>query len=526
MKVLITTSGTGSRLGELTKYTNKSLVAVGDKPTLTRIIERYPKETSFVITVGHFGEIVREYIEIAHPESKVDFVDVANFEGKGSSLGHSMLCASEFLQEPFVFHASDALLTSSSIPEPKFNWVAGATRPNANAYSSFDTNKGFVTKFHEKGEIEYDLIHIGLVGVYEYKKFWSCLKNLYDEKPNDESLNDVGALALMKQQNSVFSVIVFDDWQDVGNVAGLKEARKNFPSSFSILEKYSESIFFLEDQVIKYFSDPVICDNRVARSRKLSNLVPAITGQTKHFYKYRFTDGILLSSVLTQDLMLDFLEWAQKNLWKKVSKHNEIDFGQLCEDFYVQKTLNRINEYMNKNEAVDCESTINGLRIPGALDLLKSIDSRELRSGIQGVFHGDLILDNVIWNKGEFMLIDWRQDFAGDLDVGDIYYDLAKINHNLTFNNENVERNLFDLRFHDDEIICEIFRKNTFIEAETMLYDFIKKNSYDLRKVKLITGLIWLNMAALHPHPLDKFLFTLGKLELFKSIQLSREAIN
>ena len=41
-KVLLTTSGLGSRLGNLTKFTNKSLVRVGDKPAISHIIESYP----------------------------------------------------------------------------------------------------------------------------------------------------------------------------------------------------------------------------------------------------------------------------------------------------------------------------------------------------------------------------------------------------------------------------------------------------------------------------------------------------
>ena len=51
-KVLITTSGIGSRLGDLTKYTNKSLVRVGDKPAISHIIESYPEDTKFVVTLG------------------------------------------------------------------------------------------------------------------------------------------------------------------------------------------------------------------------------------------------------------------------------------------------------------------------------------------------------------------------------------------------------------------------------------------------------------------------------------------
>ena len=37
-KVLIPTAGTGSRLGGMTKYINKSLIGVGNKPALSRII--------------------------------------------------------------------------------------------------------------------------------------------------------------------------------------------------------------------------------------------------------------------------------------------------------------------------------------------------------------------------------------------------------------------------------------------------------------------------------------------------------
>ena len=50
-KILITTSGIGSRLGELTDYINKSLVRIGNKPALSLIIDNYPKNTEFVVTL-------------------------------------------------------------------------------------------------------------------------------------------------------------------------------------------------------------------------------------------------------------------------------------------------------------------------------------------------------------------------------------------------------------------------------------------------------------------------------------------
>ena len=126
-KVLITTSGIGSRLGDFTSYTNKSLVKVGDKLALSRIIEIYPEQTTFVITLGHFGAHVKDFLEVAYPKRKFEYVEVSKYQGLGSSLGLSMLCASQYLQEPFIFHASDTLLLNAEKIEIPFgNWVAGS----------------------------------------------------------------------------------------------------------------------------------------------------------------------------------------------------------------------------------------------------------------------------------------------------------------------------------------------------------------------------------------------------------------
>ena len=60
-KVLITTSGIGRRLGDLTKYTNKSLIKVSDKLAICHIIERYNKNVEFVITLGYYGNLVKDF---------------------------------------------------------------------------------------------------------------------------------------------------------------------------------------------------------------------------------------------------------------------------------------------------------------------------------------------------------------------------------------------------------------------------------------------------------------------------------
>ena len=111
-KVLLTASGIGSRLGELTGFTNKSLVTIGNKPALARIVEQYPEDIEFVVTLGYFGDHVKQFLEIAYPSRKFTFVNVKNYDGEGSSLGWSQLCAKQYLQCPFIYNACDTIVTS------------------------------------------------------------------------------------------------------------------------------------------------------------------------------------------------------------------------------------------------------------------------------------------------------------------------------------------------------------------------------------------------------------------------------
>ena len=64
MKIIIPTSGTGSRLNNLTKYINKSLIKLGNKFAICYIIESYPIETEFIITLGYKGTLVKDFFPL------------------------------------------------------------------------------------------------------------------------------------------------------------------------------------------------------------------------------------------------------------------------------------------------------------------------------------------------------------------------------------------------------------------------------------------------------------------------------
>lgn len=173
------------------------------------------------------------------------------------------------------------------------------------------------------------------------------------------------------------------------------------------------------------------------------------------------------------------------------------------------------------NFVKDETQIINGEKIPPVLEIIEKIDFNWLTEAKQTGFHGDFILENIIKTKDGYALIDWRQDFGGLLSSGDMYYDLAKLNHNLMVNHDLVDKEHFYVRHKaNGDIECEILVKHSLAECRRVLVDFLNKNGYDKKKVGVLTALIWLNMSPLHHHPFNIFLFHFGKYHLWRALNL------
>jgi len=515
-KVLITTSGIGSRLGELTKYTNKSLVRIGKKPALSYIIERYDDNVEIVITLGHFGNQVKDFINMAYPNKKITYVQIDNYMGPGSSLLYSILKTKEYLQTPFIFHVSDTII-DDNVVKPYFNYIIGSNTIDTSQNRKNKNNNNKI-KIQEKGylgDIGTDnyLAHIGLVGVFNYKDFWKTLEKVYKNNKNSLELSDVHVINEMKND---FTIIKTNNWLDIGNSKTLSIARKKIKDKFDILDKNDESIFIFKDFVIKFFYDKKIAKNRAYRCDLLKELTPKLIDYKNNFYKYEYINGILLSKVINENIFSNFLEWSFKNLWKKTSLS---EFHNITYDFYINKTIKRIEKYQIKNNLIDKVDIINGIKVPKIEDMLNHIDKKWLCSSESYQYHGDYILDNIIFKDNNFILIDWRQDFGGDLENGDIYYDLAKLNHNLVFNHDLINKKMFTIKMKNDNIICDIFRSNNLIECQKILHSTINKNNIDLKKVELLSSIIWLNMSPLHNGKLGEFLYYFGKINLYKNLK-------
>ena len=499
-KVIITTSGIGSRLGELTNYTNKSLIRIGKKPAISYIVEKYSNEIEIVVTLGYFGSHVKQFLNMTYPEKKFTFVEIDKYSGEGSSLAYSLLQAKELLQCPFIFHASDTLVFEE-IKSPSVNWLGFTYKEDSSQYRTLELNSNL--KIYDKGDLNSNAIYIGLAGINDYELFWSYLEEEYNKNPSDVSLSDCHSIS--KMIDNSWRTFEFKTWQDIGNVTSLKNARKHIQDKFEILDKNDESIFLFDDFVIKFFHDNNTCINRAKRGYKLSGLVPKILDSSDNFYKYEYCKGDLFSSVVNESNFEEFLDWSINNLWKE--KNYSEKFKDICYEFYFDKTVKRIGKFLKDNNLKDEETMINGILIPPVFEMIEKINKSDICNSMPYQFHGDYILDNIIKTTNGFKLIDWRQDFGGDLDNGDIYYDLAKLNHNLLFNHEIVNNGHFYVKKNGKEVICDILRSDNLTNCREILHNFINKSNFDLTKVKILTSLIWLNMSPLHDTKIGNFLF-------------------
>lgn len=520
-KVMIPTAGTGSRLGGITKYINKSLVTLGSKPTISRIIESFPDDTQFVIATGYKGELVKEYLFLAYPERKFQFVDILLYEGEGSGLGLTILSCKEYLQEPFIFCSCDTLVTED-IPAPDCNWMGYDHRDNKAQYRTVHVNRNLkVDSIDEKGAglSEESQPYIGLAGIHDYREFWKVM-----EEGGEVAVQVGEAFGLRGLLAKGIEAKKFT-WFDTGVKIELDATRKRFeePDAPNILEKPNEAIWFLGNRVIKFSDSPKFISGRVKRAKLLKGFVPPITGSTTHMYCYDYAKGDVLSKCVSIPLFDKLLNFS-KDFWKekKLNEKEVKEFKEQCMDFYRKKTLERVQLFYETFDRKDNAEVINGVIYPSLSKILSDIDWDYIADGLPGQFHGDYHFENILYDKENdcFEFLDWRQNFGTLIDIGDIYYDFAKMNHGLIICHELIAKDDFQVKWNSNTIEYDFHRKQSLVECEQYYYKWLAKNGYDVRKVKIMTALIFLNICALHDYPYVLLLYALGKQMLYESLNL------
>ena len=103
-RVCIPCAGLGSRLGPITKFINKSLVSINNRPVLSHIIDKFPSDTEFVVPLGYKGNLIRQFLSAAYPDNIFHFVEVSPFEGDRSRSGPNFAFLQKLFTATICFH--------------------------------------------------------------------------------------------------------------------------------------------------------------------------------------------------------------------------------------------------------------------------------------------------------------------------------------------------------------------------------------------------------------------------------------
>lgn len=531
LNVLIPTSGLGSRLGELTEHTNKCLVRVGTKAVISHIIDSYPAGTHFLVMIGHKGQLVRQYLTLAHPDLEVTYLERELHAGNLGLVRALREQADQIPEGPIIFHASDTIV---DLPTEFLNartltpMVLGVpVCGDVHDYRTLRPAFGYVDRVQEKGEQTAigDHVHIGVVRFHSRRCFIDSL-NAGDNCCDTHMMNAAIHLGYPK-----FQLVQATNWFDTGNMSKLEAARKHFEvKDFVLLEKVDQGVYIVGDRVIKFFAEPTMVENRIERAKRLNDAIPEIIEPHGYnFFAYRKAKGELARDVMQPAEFHKFLDWAQEKLWTIKTVEIYSGFTRLSHEFYYAKTFSRITKFYEKTGLEDAEDMVNGRRLPTLDRLLYLVPWQQIireNCPTPGM-HGDLHFSNILvrpfvaetvqdLGKCRYTLLDWRESFAGSVECGDAYYDLAKLLHGLIVSHDMVEKDQYSIQIREEPgmkrvVTFDIMRHHRHVECEHVLKTWCEAHGWDWEHVQIVCALVFLNIAALHHYPYSRLLYFLGK---------------
>lgn len=518
--VFIPCAGLGSRLGTLTRHLPKALVSVSHIPAISRVLHQFPADCRFVIATGYKGDLLQEYLTLAHPDLNLEFVAIDCYEGEGSGLGYTLLCAEALLQQPFVFCSCDTLVTGF-IPPPDHNWAAWDHTRQLSPYRTLDLDAQQQVAHRVLAKNQHHAnarAYIGLAGIHDWATFWQAMRAGGTTAIDEGEAWGLNALC----EKAPLSARLLA-WHDTGTPDNLARAEAAYPPEVvaTILPKENEAIWFVDGQVIKFSTDTAFIANRVARVHHLGSFVPPITGHNRHFYRYARVEGEVLSRLAHESELQSLLGTCQQ-FWAPVNltEAQQAAFHANCLRFYRDKTRERVALFYQTYQQQDNARWVNGVAMPTLEALLSKLDWDWLSHGLAGRFHGDFHFENILLTRdGGFCFLDWRQEFCGELAFGDIYYDLAKLNHGLIVNHELIAANQYQAEWEGEHLRYDFHRYQRLVACEHAFEQWLQQHGYDARKMRILTALVYLNIAALHHAPYSLMLYGLGKSLLFRELQ-------
>jgi len=520
--LLIPAAGLGSRVSSISGY-HKALLPINNRPVISHVINQFKNISKVIIAVHEDEELLPNVLKMLYPGDLIEIIRIRKRGDNGGSLGNTLYEMLKHVNGPFYFNPCDSF-TSDEIQDCYENVIYASSKNNlinVNQYRSVHRNSLNEIEVHEKNmndSCEIDHIYTGTMYVHYWNKYIEDFNINFNNAIKCKDNLERGEIYGYDFKNTKFKIL--KNWHDCGNLIEyqntIESFQKNIANEFvpRILPKHDEGIFFVDGEVIKFSVDKEFIRKRVERSKILNGWVPEILAYNDFSYKYALVNGRIISDIVDLELLERFLN-NMKVFWgaDKILREKKYDYT----DFYKTKTINRVNLFIKNKEHIP--KYINSVNVKDWESLLAKAFDVVLEGEIIGNFHGDLHFENIIYDEkiDRFTLLDWRQEFQGSIQAGDIYYDLSKILHGIIVPHSSVLNELYSITHIDangESIEIKIERPEIYDDLEEYFMRWCSLNNYNIRKIKLLTAIIFINIAPLHHIPYNRFLFYLGLLQL------------
>lgn len=506
--VVIPTAGLGSRLGLISKQLNKSLIPYLNKPIIAHIIEQFPLDTRFIIPIGYKSEQVKDFCQLVFSDRNIEFVEIDDFTSQKSGPGYTIAKCLDRIKEPFWYIPCDTYFNESIINKNLLEdtyFVKQVSKDLTYLYTMFNILNDRVSEmsFKESKPGTW-FAFTGVMYIHNWQNFIERMLNL----------NSPEIIWTIKINSKVDYL---DTWLDFGNIEIYREAlNKSQKYDFT---KTDEVTYISNNKVAKWWADESIPKKKYNKALANLSAFPPNCMYKGNWMVYDFFPGSVLYDKHNTTTLKILLNWLDKKVWIK----SNIEISENAIEFYKTKTINRINKFLLKYPDIEQVDSINGLTVKSWQYYLDHIDWEFLiKNNLSGFLHGDLQFDNIIINEtGKFCLIDWRHEFAGLVEIGDIYYDIAKLIGGFIINYSKIKQNDFSIEIKNKSVTLKIPSIENSEEYIDIVKQFVEDKGWNYNKVKLLIPIIFWNMAPLHTPPFDKFLWYLG-IKLFEEFNLNK----
>jgi hypothetical protein len=340
----------------------------------------------------------------------------------------------------------------------------------------------------------------GMMYIYNWQQYLLDLANL----------NSVEFIYLIERGGDTARL---DTWMDFGCPEIYKTAyTKSHKYDFS---KKDEVTYICNNRVVKWWLDETIPKKKYDKVTANPSVFPSNCVYKGNYMAYDYFKGQTLYEFNNPAAFAPLLDWLETNVWLDCNA----DVYNSSVEFYKTKSLSRINKFLEKYPNLSPVTNIDGVEVKDYNYYLDKIEWNYLATVTRpGFLHGDLQFDNIVISDDlEFKIIDWRHEFAGLVEYGDIYYDLAKMAGGLIINYANIKNHNFNIEIEDTTVTLSIPSIDHIAVYQAQLKKYIEDNNLDYKKVQMLIPIIFWNMSPLHTAPFDLFLWYLG-IKLFAEL--------